>query len=101
MRFPLNIHIFLTPFLTMHILLALTIVLAVIGLSIPAIIVGLLTMAVAALYFKPDMNRKNILQSIKFIFLRYAANLALLLGGFLGGAKSGMLYISATFDYTT
>ncbi len=98
MRFPFNIEIFLTPFLIMHILLVLAIVFAAIGLFIPAVITGLITLTTAAWYFKSDINRKNILQSATFIFLRYVANLALLLGGFLGGAKLGMLYISATFD---
>jgi hypothetical protein len=99
MRFPFNIHIFLTRFLGMHIFLALAIVFAIIGLYIPAIIGGVITLAVAAFYFKSDLSTKNILRGITFVFLRYAANLALLLGGFLGGAKLGMLYISATFDY--
>ena len=101
MRFPFNIHIFLTPFLTMHILLALTILFAIIGLLTPAVIGGLITLAIVALYFKSDINQKNILQTSVFVFLRYAANLALLLGGFLGGAKLGMLYISATFDFAS
>lgn len=99
MKSPFNIHIFLTLFLTMHLLLVLTVLLAIIGLYIPAAAGGLITLTIAAFYFKRDINRKNILQSTAFIFLRYAANLALLLGGFLGGAKRGMLYISATFDY--
>jgi len=101
MRFPFHILIFLTPFLTMHLILALAILFVIIGLYIPAIIGGLITLAIAASYFKADINRKNVLQTGAFIFLRYAANLALLLGGFLGGAKLGMLYISATFDYTS
>ena len=99
MKSPFNIHLFLTSFLTMHMLLVLTALLAIIGAYIPAIAGGLVTLAIAALYFRWDINRKNILQSIVFIFLRYAANLALLLGGFLGGIKLRMLYISATFDY--
>lgn len=99
MKFPFSIHIFLTRFLTMHLLLFLTVLLAIIGLYIPAAAGGLITLIIAALYFKWDINRKNISQSIAFIFFRYTANLALLLGGFLGGAKLGMLYISSTFDY--
>lgn len=97
-RFPFHILVFLTPFLTIHILLALTILFIIIGLYIPAIIGGLSTLAIAASYFKADIDWKNVLQTGVFIFLRYAANLALLLGGFLGGAKSGVLYISSTLD---
>ncbi len=99
MSFPFNTHIFLTPFLIMHCFLALAILSAIIGLYIPAIIGGVITMGIATFYFKPNLNRINILQSMVFIFLRYAANLALLLGGLLGGAKLGMLYISASLDY--
>ncbi len=98
-KFPLPILIFLTSFLAMHIFLTLAIVFAAIGLYIPAIICGVATLAIAAFYFKADINWKNILQAGVFIFLRYTANLALLWGGFIGGVKLGMLYISATFDY--
>ncbi len=95
-RFPFHILIFLTPFLTMHVFLTLTILLVLIGLYIPAIIGGLITLTIISFYFKSDVNIRNVLQTGVFIFLRYAANLALLLGGFLGGAKLGMLYVSAT-----
>ena len=98
-RFPFPILIFLTPFLAMHILLALTILFAVIGLDIPAIVGGLATLAAALFYFKSDIDRRSLLQTGAFIFFRYVVNSALLLGGFLGGAKRGMLYVSATFDY--
>lgn len=98
-KFPMPILIFLTSFLAMHIFLVLAILFAAIGLYIPAIICGVATLAIAAFYFKADISRKNILRTGVFIFLRYAANLALLLGGFVGGAKLRMLYISATFDY--
>lgn len=100
-KLPFNAHIFLTSFLLMHFLLLLAIILAIVALYIPAIIAGLAAVALAIVYFRSDLNRKNPKQSINFIFLRYAANLALLLGGFLGGTKRRMLYISATFDYTS
>jgi GT2 family glycosyltransferase len=101
MRFPFHISIFLTSFLAMHILLALSILFVIISLYIPAIIGGLVTLTVAASYFKADISGKSILQTGVFIFLRYATNLALLLGAFSGGAKLGMLYISATLNYTS
>lgn len=97
--FRFDILIFLTPFLIMHIILALAILFAIIGLYIPAIIGGLITLAVAVSYFRSDIGGKNILRTPAFVFLRYAANVALLLGGFLGGVKLGMLYVSATLDY--
>jgi cellulose synthase/poly-beta-1,6-N-acetylglucosamine synthase-like glycosyltransferase len=97
-RFPFSILVFFTPFLAMHLLLALTILFAVVGLDIPAIIGGVGTFAIAVFYFKSDIDWRNILRTSQFVFLRYVGNLALLLGGFSGGAKVGTLYISATFD---
>ena len=82
----------------MHCFLALAILSAIIGLHIPAVMGGVITLGIATFYFKEDLNRINILQSVVFISLRYTANLALLLGGLLGGAKLGMQYISSTFD---
>jgi len=68
-------------------------------LNIPAIVFGALTVAVALFYFRLDMNWRSPWQTLVFVFLRYIANLALIAGGFLGGAKLKMLYIGATFDY--
>lgn len=99
MRFPFGILVFLTPFLAMHFFALLAIVLAAIGLSIPAIVCGALTIAVALFYFRLDMNRRRLRQTVIFVFLRYVANLALIAGGFLGGSKLKILYIGATFDY--
>ena len=100
MRFPFNIYLFLTPFLIMHILIFLAILIAVLGYFIPAVIAAVLALVTAIAYFRSDLATKNPIQSIHFIFFRYAANIALILGGFLGGLKYRMLYISATFDYT-
>ena len=99
MSFPFSILIFLTPFLAMHVILALTILFAAIGLDIPAIVFGAGTVAVALCYFQADVGRKNIVRGGAFVFFRYIVNLALLAGGLMGGAKRGMLYIGATFDY--
>ncbi len=100
-RFPLNAHIFFTPFLTMHLLLLLALLLALLGLFIPAITTGVTGLIVAACYFKADITREKLPRSVAFIFLRYSANLALLAGGFLGGIRLKMIYISATFDCTS
>jgi cellulose synthase/poly-beta-1,6-N-acetylglucosamine synthase-like glycosyltransferase len=102
--FPFTAHIFLTPFFTAGILFVLTVLFSIISfwvpaLGIPALLAGLLTIVRAALYFKSDINKENIFRSIMFIFLRFVINLALLLGGFLGGLKLRMLYVSSTFDY--
>ena len=99
MRFLFSILVFLTPFLAMHIILVLAVLFAAIGLSIPAIVFGALTVAIALFYFRLDMDWKSPRQTLVFVFLRYIANLALIAGGFLGGVKLKMLYIGATFDY--
>ena len=98
-RFAFNVHIFLTSFLIMNLLLLLAILLAIFNINIAAIIMGVFALAIAFYYFRGDINRRNITQTVVFIFLRYAANVALLAGGFLGGIKSGMFYVSATLDY--
>jgi cellulose synthase/poly-beta-1,6-N-acetylglucosamine synthase-like glycosyltransferase len=98
-RFPVHVSVFLTPFLTMHLLAILAVILAVLGQYVAAAVFGGITLAVALGYFRSDIRRRNILQAATFVVLRYLANLALLAGGLLGGAKLGMLYIGATFDY--
>ncbi len=98
-KFPFHIWIFVTPFLTMHILFLLTILLLLAGLNILAFTCGFITLIVAVRYFWLDIKRKNVLQGMAFVSLRYIANLALWLGGFTGGIKFKMLYISGTLDY--
>jgi len=99
MKFPFPAMIFLTPFLTMHFLLLIAVIFAAVGLNIPAIVLGVLTIALAAFYFRFDLDWRKPWRTLVFIPLRYMANLALIGGGFLGGAKLKMLYIGATFDY--
>ncbi len=96
--FPVHVSIFLTPFLAMHVLAGLAVLLAVLGQYVAAAVFGGIALAVALGYFRADIGRRNILQAATFVVLRYLANLALLVGGLLGGAKLGMLYLGATFD---
>jgi len=97
--FPLFILIFITPFLIMNIFLLLSILSVLLGFNILSLILGLITLGIGIYYFIPDISIKHPWRTVKFIFLRYLVNLALLVGGFLGGAKSKMIYIGATFDY--
>lgn len=99
--FPLHAVIFVGPFLTMNLFLALTVLTIFLGLGTPPIVLGAITFVLGIVYFAPDVEIKSPLRSVKFVFLRYAANLALLTGGFLGGAKLKMLYIGGTLDYRT
>lgn len=98
-RFPVNVSIFLTSFLMMHVVAGLAILFAALGLYVAAGVFGAATAAIAASYFRSDILRRNVVQAGVFVALRYLANLALLVGGLLGGAKLGMIYIGATFDY--
>jgi hypothetical protein len=100
-KWPFDVHIFTTPFLTMHFLLALSVVLGIVGQYVTALFaLGLLVFR-AFIYFRRDFDIKHIVRSMAFIFLRYTINLALIAGGFLGGVKSRMLYIGATFDHVS
>jgi len=96
---PLHLVIFITPFLTMHIFLILTIVTALLGLNITTWMFGSVTVLAGLAYLKSDVDLKHPLQSIVFAGLRYTANMALLVGGLLGSLRLGMLYISGTLDY--
>ena len=98
-RFPFHVSVFLTPYLTMHLLLALAILLAAVGLHIPAIVAGALMVAEGGRVFRSDVSAGHIMRSAKYVVLRYIANLALIAGGLLGGVRLRMLYINATFDY--
>lgn len=98
-RFPVNVSIFLTSFLMLHVVAGLAIMFAALGLYVAAGVFGAATVAIAVSYFGADIRRRNIAQAGSFVVLRYLANMALLLGGVLGGAKLGMLYVGATFDY--
>ena len=97
-KLPFTVIIFLTPFLVMHVLFAITLISLILGLATAALVSGGLLIIVGIQNFKADIRRKNMLEALIFIFLRYIANLALLGGGFLGGIKSGMVYFSGTLD---
>jgi cellulose synthase/poly-beta-1,6-N-acetylglucosamine synthase-like glycosyltransferase len=98
-RFPLHALIFISPFLIMNLFLLLTILTLSLGLFTPSIILGSITFVLGIYYFMPDIEIKHLFRTIRFILLRYMANLALLIGGLLGGAKLKMIYISGTLDY--
>lgn len=98
LRCPIFASIFLTEFLIIHVLGALAILFAAIGLQVPAIVFGAGTLAVALKYFRRDMDVREPVRSCSFVFIRYLANLALIAAGLWGGLKMRMLYIGPTFD---
>jgi cellulose synthase/poly-beta-1,6-N-acetylglucosamine synthase-like glycosyltransferase len=96
---PLHALIFISPFLMMNLFLFLTILSILLGFNIPSIVLGSITLILGIYYFMPDIEVRHLLRTTKFIFLRYMANLALLMGGLWGGLKLKMIYISGTLDY--
>ena len=76
--FPFRVSVFLTPYLTMHLLLTLAIVLAAMGLHMPAIVVGALMVAEGVRVFRSDLSARGIVQSGKFILLQQDEQLLLL-----------------------
>lgn len=99
--FALPVVIFVSPFLAMNVFLFLTILGGLLSLKILYLISGLTTLGVGIYYFKSDIKIKHLWQTARSIFLRYAANLVLLIGGLWGGVKLKMIYISPTLDYKT
>lgn len=98
-RLPFQILIFASSFLLLNMFLTLAILTILFGFNILAIVFGSITLLVGIYYFMPDIEIKHFWRSIKFIFLRYVVNMALLIAGLLGGAKLKMIYISGTLDY--
>jgi cellulose synthase/poly-beta-1,6-N-acetylglucosamine synthase-like glycosyltransferase len=98
-RFPIRITFFFGLFFLLNVLFFMTILTAFCHLSLLATIFGVLTLLIGYFYFKPDIEAKTPVRTIQFIFLRYLANASLFLGGFFGGLKLKMLYISGTLDY--
>jgi hypothetical protein len=84
----------------MHVLAVAAIILAALGISLPAIIMGVIVLILGVVYFKEDFGNRKLSQSLAFVFYRYIANAALFTGGFLGGIKFHTLYISPTFDFS-
>jgi cellulose synthase/poly-beta-1,6-N-acetylglucosamine synthase-like glycosyltransferase len=99
-KFPVDINIFLTSFLFIHLLALAAIICAASGASIAAIALTAIASILAIIYFRHDFHLRNPGQSVAFLFYRYTANLALIMGGFLGGIKLRTFYISPTFDYS-
>lgn len=98
-KFPLSFIVFFTPFLLLNILLIGLIGLRIAGSSITPMLIVSSFVVISALYcFRFDIKRRNGTESLIFVFLRYTANLALLIGGFFGGLKQKMLYFNGTLD---
>ncbi len=97
-HFPVQILIFISSFLLMNIFLIASVLTALFGFHIPAIISGSLTLGLGIYYFRSDLDIKHLWRSLKFISIRYTVNMALFIAGILGGLRLRILYISGTLD---
>ena len=95
-RSPVRAIVFLNPFLAMLFFTMLCLALLAFGLPYWALASAAISLVFGAAYFWPDIRKHNIWKGVVFIWLRSLANSALLAGGFLGGARTGMIYISGT-----
>ena len=95
---PLGIVVFVTKFLLLHLVLACALGAWLGGWTVVAGMAAILAALIAIRYAWPDVRDHGILLGCAYTALRYAADLALFTGAFLGGLRQRMLYLSATID---
>jgi hypothetical protein len=95
---PLGVVVFVTKFLLLHFVLACVLGAWLGGWTVAARMMAMLAGLIAIHYAWPDLRDYGILRGCAYTALRYAADLALFTGAFLGGLRQRMLYLSATID---
>jgi len=95
---PVAVVVFLTRFLVLGLLAALTLVVALLGWPLVSVTGATMTAVTALAYAWPDLRRAGVLRGAVFAALRLLADGALFTGAFLGGLRRRMLYVSATID---
>jgi len=96
-RVPVGIVVFLTRFLLMHVTLLAAVGVWLMGWHVAGGIMIAVAAGLISAYAWPDVRRWGV-RGIGFAMVRYVADLALFLGGFVGGLRQKMLYLSATID---
>ena len=97
-RSPLAVVCFVTTFLLLHLAALGALAAWLLGWTVAAW-AGLGLTAVLSLAFAwPDLKRSGLALGGAFAAIRYAADMALFVGAFVGGLRQGMLYLSATVD---
>ncbi len=94
--FPVPGMIFLSSFHFMHLALFLGAAAAITNAGGLMLAAGALFLLSAGWYFGIRFDPRTPVRSIVFSGIRYIADAAYVLGGFLGGLREGMLYIEAT-----
>lgn len=96
MPFPLYGMIFLSSFHLMHAALLAAIILLLCGFPVAAMVGFIVALAAAGYYFAIRFDFKTPGKSLLFSAIRYIADSAYVLGGFLGGIRQKMIYLEAT-----
>lgn len=94
--FPVYGMIFLSSYHLMHFSLLIAVIAFLLTLYKPAILTLLISILTSIWYFGIRFDSRKPFKSILFSGIRYIADGAYVLGGFLGGIKEGMIYLEAT-----
>ncbi len=97
-RSPLEVVVFLTRFLMLHVALFAMTVAFLLGLTAASWVGLSLAAALAISYAWPDLRRWGLLLGSAYTAIRYVADLGVFIGAFIGGLHQKMLYLSATVD---
>jgi len=94
--FPVYGMIFLNSYHLMHFSLLIAVIAFFISFFKLSILAMTSSVLAAIWYFGMRFDRRNPFKSLLFSGIRYIADGAYVLGGFLGGVKEGMIYLEAT-----
>jgi hypothetical protein len=95
--FPILVSIFVTPFHLLHALTVLSVLLAVYGAMIPALLCATLTLASGHLYLQ-DILHLGLRRwpTLKLAVVHYLTNVTFITAAFLGGLSTGMILLPAS-----
>lgn len=97
-KLPVAVVLFITKLLVIHLVLLGAVTSWLIRWSTVGWIAVGLALFLMISYAWPDLRRYGIFLGFAFTALRYAADVALFVGAFIGGLRQKMLYFSATVD---
>ena len=97
-RSPVAVVLFITKLLVLHLMLLGAVTSWFIGWSTIGWVAAGLALLLMTSYAWPDLKQSGIILGSAFTALRYAADVALFVGAFIGGLRQKMLYFSATVD---
>lgn len=95
---PMAVVLFITRLLLFHLMLFGAVISWLLGLWTIGWVGAGLALFLMIAYAWPDLKRSGIVLGSAFTAIRYAADVALFVGAFIGGLRQKMLYFSATVD---